>query len=133
MGKTDAAIAEWEVERLRRHPHPSGAPDLWSPECLCGKRDLVQVYTLKNKFNGNLVVVGSCCVRRWQIAVPGWRGKRNYLLMALLMVRNDREREFVKGLLNKCIKYERGVILTQKQKSWLESITGHVWRGRLWK
>ncbi len=130
VGKSEAAITEWSVDQLRGSGDPFFAEP---PECICGKRDLLHVYILKNRVNGNRIVVGSCCVRRWQIAVPGWRGKRNYLQMALLMARNDRERQFVKSLLAKCVKYSRGVILSQKQKAWLESITGHSWRGRVWK
>lgn len=130
VGDTEAAINEWTVEQLR------GSGDLYfeePPECICGKRDLVHVYILKNEQNANRIILGSCCVRRWQIAVPGWRGKRNYLQMALLMVRNDQQRQFVKDLLGRSVKYPRGLIVTQKQKAWLESITGHPWTGRLWK
>lgn len=129
VDKTKTAINEWNVDQMKRSDAAYFAEP---PECICGKRDIVHVYILKNKRNQNRITIGSCCVRRWQIAIPGWQGKRNYLQSALSMVRNDRERDFVKGLLDKCVKYPKGVTVSTKQKRWLEDITGHRWRGRLW-
>ena len=129
VAKSEAAINEWAVDELKRCHDPYFEEP---PECICGKQDIVHVYILKNERNGNLITVGSCCVRRWLIAIPGWRGKRNYLQSALVMARNPREKEFVRGLLAKAVKYVR-LTISEKQKRWLEDITGHPWRGRLWK
>jgi hypothetical protein len=130
--KSPRAITEWAVDHITNATY--FAEDE-APSCICGKQGIVDVYILKNKENGNRITVGSCCVRRWQggLVIPSWRRKENYLERAMLMARNNREREFIRGLLSKCVKYEKGVIVTQRQKAWLESITGHPWRGKVWK
>ena len=129
VAKTEgAAINEWTHDAFRKSDSPFFSEP---PECICGRKGIVDVYILRNVHNGNLILVGSCCVRRWKIPIPGWRGKRNYLQSVLLMVRSQKEKEFVKGLLSKAVKYAK-LIISEKQKRWLEDITGHPWRGKVW-
>jgi lysyl-tRNA synthetase class I len=84
-----------------------------------------------NRLNKNEIVLGSCCVKRFGIKVPGWRRKIDYLPNALLCARNDQEVQFVKDLMHKVVRYG-DLIVTKKQKKWLEDITRHPFRGKIW-
>ena len=125
VGKDEGAINEWKIDRWLEDY--SG-----EAECICGKERLVEVNVFRNTQNGNLITVGSCCVRRWELPGLKWRSNSDYLQSALVVARNDREREFIRGLLARAVKYPRGIIVSEKEKRWLEDITGHPWKGRVW-
>lgn len=124
--KTETAIVEWK-EVHRRHSYDRKVRF----ECICGKKGLVDVWIFRNQLNGNEVVLGSCCVNRFGIKVPGWRRRIDYLPNALLCARDEREIEFVKSLIHKPVRYG-SLIITKKQKKWLEDITRHPFRGKVW-
>jgi hypothetical protein len=125
VNKTKAAITEWKEVHRRRAYDPKVRFD-----CICGKKGLVEVHIFENELNGNEIVIGSCCVKRFGIKVPGWRRRTDYFSNALLYARNEKEREFVSGLMHKPVRYG-GLIITKKQQKWLEDITGHPYRGRV--
>lgn len=62
------AKLEWQVLEMEE-------ADRDDPEtCLCGKYPIIDVFTLKNKKNGNLVRVGSSCVNKFIIKNKNFDG-----------------------------------------------------------
>jgi len=102
-------------------------------DCVCGQHLKVgwkayYVYNVKTK---KTLIIGSCCVKKFN--PRRWNSKKAYLYNAHDLARNDTEREFVMSLINKLAKWGSGLIISEKQASWLESITGKKWEWKIWK
>ena len=101
--------------------------------CACGQRLKVgwkatYAYNTKTK---KTIIVGSCCKNK--LNPKRWNRKKDYLYNAHELAGNDWEEEFVMSLINRLTKYGSGLILTKKQASKLEDITGQKWKWKIWE
>jgi hypothetical protein len=102
-------------------------------DCVCGQHLKVgwkayYVYNVKTK---KTLIIGSCYVKKFN--PRKWSSKKAYLYNAYDLARNDKERNFVMGLINKLPKWGSDLIISKKQASWLESITDKEWKWKTWK
>lgn len=102
-------------------------------DCVCGQHLKVgwkayYVYNVKTK---ETLIIGSCCVKKFN--PRKWNSKKAYLYNAYDLARNDKEKEFVTSLINKLPKWGSGLIISEKQASWLESITKKKWEWKIWQ
>lgn len=55
----DAAVLEWEINNCEED-------EFQESSCICGKEDILYLYTIKNKYNGNtLFPIGSSCIKKF--------------------------------------------------------------------
>jgi hypothetical protein len=118
------AINEWELWHIIE-----GIKE----KCICS-RSILTAYVFKNKLDTSkkAIVVGSCCLRRFGIRLK-WKSKRDYLFNAMYYANNDWERDFVKKLLDKEVKWGGRLKISEKQKKVLEKITKRPWNWDCWK
>ena len=102
-------------------------------DCACGQHLKIgwKAYYAFNVKTKKMVVIGSCCKRKFN--PRGWSKKKDYLINAHGLARNEKESEFVMGLINKLTEYGSNLIISKKQAAWLEGITGKPWKWRTWK
>lgn len=53
----DAAKLEWELAEIVKEDEPH--------TCLCGHHPIIKLCTIRNTKNGNLAMVGNCCVKKF--------------------------------------------------------------------
>lgn len=102
-------------------------------ECACGQHLKVgwTAYYAFNKKTRKMVVLGSCCKNK--LNPRGFNKKKDYLINAHGLARNEREKEFVMGLINKLAEYDSSLIISKKQAAWLEGITNQKWKWKTWE
>ena len=61
-----------------------------------------------------------------------WNSKKNYLLNALELSKNDNEKLFVQSIINKYEKWKSNLILNKSQMILLKQITHKEWKWRTW-
>lgn len=114
------AIAEWVVPGEQYH-EPG--------YCICG-HPIMRNFVVYHKTTKRTMIIGSCCIKKFGVERAHFnRSKRDYLVYAYRRTRSEGERLFVKTLGQKNNEYER-LLLSEKQKVWIESITGQPYR---WK
>lgn len=96
--------------------------------CICGHA-IIENCPVRNKLNGNALIVGNCCIRKFGVVKkhPA-RSKRDYLEMALQRA-GEGDEWFVKYLISKLEKYP-DLKMTEIAKERLEGIAGRKWK---WK
>ncbi len=118
----EKAINEWELIHVQE-----GIED----HCICSKK-ILHSHIFKNKHTKKVLVVGSCCMRRFGVRMK-WRSKKDYLFNAMYYAKDDWSKKFVKSLIDKEVKWGGRLKISKKQKKKLETITGKEWRWKCWK
>lgn len=119
--KKTRCLVQWKLKKVIR----------LEGKCICGQR-IKSRYYIRNVSNGNVLVVGKCCARRLGIALH-YRSKADYLNSALMFAKNEWEVSFVRSLLDRCVKWGRKLIISNRQAAILERITGKKWRYKTWE
>jgi len=106
---------------------------LHEEDCVCGQHLKVgwKAYYVYNFKTRETLIIGSCCVKKFN--PRKWNRKKAYLYNAYDLARNDTERNFVMGLINKLTRYGSSLIVSRKQADWLENITNKEWKWKIWK
>jgi hypothetical protein len=99
-------------------------------KCVCGT-SISTIFLLKSP-TGRLVEIGRCCAKKFGFNLK-WRSKADYLNSAMLLASNEWEENFLKSLINKLGKWGSKLIISQKQKAILESISKKPWRWQTWE
>lgn len=102
-------------------------------DCVCGQHlkagwMAYYAYNVKAK---KTIIIGSCCVQK--LNPRRWNNKKEYLYNAHDLAKNDIEKDFVMSLINKLTKWGSDLIISPKQASWLERITGKEWKWKTWE
>jgi len=64
INKTVECIDEWE--RIMKFEYDQDAEDINNEiECICTQKHLVKIFYFKNKFNNNLIRIGSRCIKQF--------------------------------------------------------------------
>lgn len=118
----DRDVTNWKIESI--YPNPGGA------RCCCNQ-PIKEVYLVRHKDTRVEKIVGKCCARRLGLYMK-WRTKADYLANAMLLAKQDWEKDMIKQLQNKLPKWGSRLKISYKQMMQLERITKHNWRGTLW-
>lgn len=114
----DSAIREW-VYRGDAENRPD--------HCICG-HTINQRCIVENQYNRETLIIGNCCIHKFGIEREHWnRSRSNYLMFALSKCSSEQEESFVRELQEKLGRYSN-LYMTDRQKEWLERITGKVYR-----
>ena len=62
-----------------------------------------------------------------------WKTTADYLANAYLMAKNETEKLFVRQQQDRLPSWKENICFTEKQVAWLEKITNHKYKGRIWK
>lgn len=122
---------EWFIEEIILSGKNRRGQSIGS-KCLCGAA-FDHGFVIQNRNTKQKAVIGNCCARRFMGMRLSWAGKENYLRSALACIRNQKGKEFVNGLLDRIPMWGSGLLISEKQKQWLESITSHKWPGQTWE
>lgn len=64
INKNQDCINEWE--RILKHEYDQEAEDINNEiECICTQKHLVKIFYFKNRFNDNLIRIGSRCIKQF--------------------------------------------------------------------
>jgi hypothetical protein len=97
--------------------------------CVCGTK-IQRVFTVYNPRTNSTLEIGSCCIKRFN--PRKWNSKKDYLYNARDLAKTDGAKQFTQDLINRLSKWGSSLIISRKQASWLEFITKHPWKWRIW-
>lgn len=124
----DVSVGDTYTEAIKEWVY-QGDTEGESGFCICG-HPIVRNCIVYNRLTGATIVVGSCCIHKFGIKKEHYnRSRRDYLVFAWRRASTEYQKEFVKDLGLKLKRYH-SLWLTDKQKTYLESITGKPYR---WK
>jgi len=64
INKTNECVNEWE--RILKYEYDQHAEDINNEiECICTQKHLVKIFYFKNRFNDNLIRIGSRCIKQF--------------------------------------------------------------------
>lgn len=95
--------------------------------CIC-KHDIVQNMVVHNDVNGNTLLIGNCCIKKFGVARKHYnKSPSSYLLYTLRRVSSDDSSLFVKSLIGKLERYG-SLKMSVKDKYRLEKLSGKRYR-----
>jgi len=118
LNSTD--ITKWKLKKIIQNNN----------HCCCGT-PIKTEYHIENQTQNKNKIIGKCCARRLGIKLS-WTTKANYLATAKILAKNKWETQFIQSLQDKLPAWGNQLIITTKQKTCLEKITKHTWRGKVW-
>lgn len=117
----DGDITNWELIQINQG----------TAFCCCGT-PIKKIYVLQNKLNKKTKLIGKDCAAKLGIKLT-WKTTADYLANAYLMAKNETEKLFVRQQQDRLPSWKENICFTEKQVAWLEKITNHKYKGRIWE
>lgn len=99
--------------------------------CCCGT-PIKNIFVLKNKNSNKIKLIGKDCAEKLGIKLT-WKTTADYLANAYLMAKNQTEKDFVRQQQDRLPAWKESTCFSLKQVAWLEKITNHKFKGKIYK